>query len=231
MNVVRHKLASAAASVAVAATAVAIGAAVFAASTAYGGFLLAPGLRSGVMSFDDKDSEPTPNYYGFGGALSVGYSAGQKFDMALFGQYSPGKQKRPVANAEDASLFAYGGEIAARINDRVYFGVRGGTATYNLLAPPQENEINGKWTGPAFGFSIGAFASQDRDGMHAWQVTLDALHAIVSPVDEVAKFYEDDKRRITCFSLSLTFVFNRRADNVIENRLFKSFLESSFFKW
>ena len=192
---------------------------------------MATGVRAGVMSFDAKDEEPTPNYYGVGGALSVGYSAGQKLDMALFGQYSPGKKNRPIANDEDASFFAYGGELGVRFANSVYMGARGGTAAYNLLIPPTEHEIDGKWSGPAVGFSIGSYMNRDRDGASSWQATLDVLHAIISPADEVAESYGDEKRRITCFSFSVAYVFNKQADNVIENMLFKSFLESSFFKW
>lgn len=210
---------------------VAATASVFTPTPCLAGLLIAPGMRAGVMSFEDKDGEPTPNYYGIGGALSVGYSVGQKLDLALFGQYSPGKQKRPVVNEEDATLFAYGGEIGGRFSDRVYFAVRGGSATYNLLAPPRENEINGKWSGPAFGFSVGAYFVTDREGSSSWQATLDVLHAIITPSDPVADAYGDDSRRITCFSFSLTYVLNKQADTVIENLLFKGFLESAFFKW
>lgn len=199
--------------------------------SAQAGFLLAPGLRTGVMSFQDTDGEPTPNYYGFGGALSVGYSAGQKFDMTLFGHYAPGRQRRPVFNQEDASLFAYGAEVAGRFGERVYFGIRGGKASYNLLTPPRDYEINGKWTGPAFGFSIGPLFTQGRNSETSWQATLDVLHAIVSPVDDIANEYGGSKRRITCFSASLTWVLNKQASNVIENQLFKGFLDSAIFRW
>ena len=56
---------------------------------ALAGALVSPGVHWKSFSFRPLEQEPTPNYFGYGGSLRLGYSWAQVLDMALFGSYTP----------------------------------------------------------------------------------------------------------------------------------------------
>ena len=186
---------------------------------AQGGILLAPGVSWNNFVFEPVAHENTPNYYGYGGHLSLGYSVMQVLDFAAYGEYVPGQLNAAELGKEGARIYSYGGELAFRIGQALYIGGRGGSAGYSLIQRTYPEEVGGRWTGVGGGVSLGLIIPTSR--MNMWQATLDFGQMTVRPVETPT----DPARRISHISLKLAFVYNSlhisRLDNAIYNNLLK----------
>lgn len=201
---------------------VALGVMAFA-GPAHGGVYLAPGLKWAVFSLRPQAVEPTPNYYGYGGVFSIGYSIRQILDFGAFGQYAPGTRKEARPGKADATLLAYGGETALRLSQAVYVGLRGGVGKYRLDRTIDATEVAGTWAGHCGGFSIGALAKFSK--VSYLQTTFDVMHFVVASKSDP----DLGKRRIDAFGVSISYVFNGYTNYLIENTIFKDFLDSVMF--
>lgn len=193
------------------------------AAPASAGWLVAGGPRWATFATRPEKAEPTPNYFGYGAGLSLGYSFKQVMDFGAFGYYVPGQLGQAEVFKESAVFYAYGGELAFRIAETVYLGFRGGTAEYQLYGRELDEELGGEWVGPAGGFSIGALHKLKT--MHYLQTSFDVMHAVVENTDTE----ELGKRRIDSFSVSLTYVYNGKGSSRIENSVFGQFMNSFIF--
>lgn len=196
------------------------------AAPARAGWYLAPEARWGVFAARPEAGENTPNYYGYGGTLSFGYSPRQMVDIGAYGSYLPGALKHAEIGKDDATLVSYGGELGFRIADAVYLGFRGGPDKYRLNQPsddPERPELAGKWTGVCGGLSLGAVMRASKQFIV--QTTLDVMHHVVKQEDEP----ELGKRRFDEFSVGLTFMLNSHKAYLIENSIFKDYLDSIVF--
>jgi hypothetical protein len=194
----------------------------------YGGVLFNPGIKWSIFSFEPTGTEDTPNYQGVTGELKAGYSFRQVFDIAALGNYTAGNPGMVKLPEENANVTFYGGEIAARIYQTVYFGVRGGKASYQLLTRGMDdNEIRGKWEGPGFGFSLGAISPTERSKRTGMQFSFDFLQARVEEANPEGEAGEP--RTIDQFSISITYVYNGYHNAAIENSFFSNYLDSLIF--
>lgn len=194
------------------------------ATSARAGVYLAPSVKWASFAARSVEGESTPNYYGYGGALSLGYSLKQVVDLGAYGTYIPGKRKQAEFGADDATLVSYGGELAFRFGQTVYFGLRGGPSSYHLLARTDTSELGGLWTGSSAGFSIGAVAKLSKQSF--FQTTLDVMQHVLTADDEANGTGE---RRFDSFGISLTYMFNSFDSSAIEDTIFKDFLDSAVF--
>jgi hypothetical protein len=183
-------------------------------------------MKWSTFSFRPVDDEPTPNYAGVGAGLSLGYSARQILDIGLFANYLPGASDHSQMGKEEARLVVYGGELALRISNAVYIGLRGGTSDYRLVDSQSESDVHGTYKGAAGGISLGAL--QPIAKRHFFQTSLDVTSAVVENSGEVEEG-ETKKRRIDAISFSLTYVYNGHKSYLIESSLFNSFLDSVLF--
>ena len=198
------------------------------ASSAYAGVLIAPSVKWSIFAFEPEDTENTPNYEGITGELKAGYSFRQVFDLAGLVNYSAGNPGMFSIPAENANLVFYGGEIGARIYQAVYFAIRGGKSSYQLLKPgTHDSEIAGEWTGPGMGFSLGAISPLERNKRSSLQLSFDFLQTSVTKLHAAAG--EATARKIDQFSISATYVFNGYHNAAIENSFFSSYLNSFIF--
>lgn len=191
---------------------------------AHAGVYFAPAVRWASFAARAESGEATPNYYGYGGALSLGYSVKQRVDIGAYGAYIPGRRKHAEFGADDASLVSYGGELGFRIAESVYFGLRGGSSSYQLYTRTDAAELGGLWRGPSVGFSIGAVAKLTKQSY--FQTTLDVMQHILEADDETDG---PGKRRFDSFGISLTYLFNGYDTSMIEDSIFKDFLDSAIF--
>ncbi len=182
------------------------------------GVLLSPAARWQSIAFRPIDAETTPNYYGYGGSITAGYSFGQDFDLAGYFAYTPATREEAQFGKEDALLMSYGIELALRFNNSVYFALRGGEATYRLLGPALEGEVAGRWAGPVFGVSLGAI--QPFNKQNFLQASLDLAYATMARADADS----DADRKLDAFSVTLAYVFNAK-DNLFGG-VFRDFVNS-----
>lgn len=202
------------------------------ASIAEAGFLLSPSIRWGSFSAQAEDGEPTPNYFGYGGGLDVGYSFGQVFDIVGHYSFLPARLKSAKAGAQDASLTTYGGGLGLRIAESVYFGLRAGTTTYELHKALGTDELSGLWSGPSGGFSLGAVA---RVGKQSFiQTCFEVMHTVMQRdkaplLEDGTEVPDPGRRRFDAFGLSLAYVFNGAHSYKIENTIFNDFLDTLIF--
>lgn len=189
------------------------------------GFMVAPSVKWSVFSLEPEAEEKTPNYQGVAPALSFGYSFFQMLDLTAFAQYTPGNLNLVKIPGEAATLLYYGGEIAARIQKSVYFAVRGGGVSYQLLTKKLDYETEGVWEGPAGGLSLGAISMIDKNNY--LQVSLDFMHAVFQKVNR-EEDEENPKRRMDQFSISFTYVFNDYK-RTLTNNFFGNYLNSFIF--
>ncbi len=172
--------------------------------------------------------EATPNYYGYGAALSLGYSMKQVIDLGAYANYLPASRKDARIGAEQASFLTYGGEVALRVADSVYVSLRGGTATYRLIAPDPAltTELVGAWGGPFGGIGIGAVSRLGRQTM--LQTTIELMHTIVEPEDSV-RSGASGTRRLDSFGLSFGLMLSSDQRSSVEDTIFKDFLDTLNF--
>jgi hypothetical protein len=200
------------------------------ASEAKAGFLASPSAKWTTFSARPEGGEPTPNYFGFAAGLSLGYSVRQVFDLAFNAQFLPARLGNASFGANDSQMIFYGGELGLRIANAVYLGMRAGTAEYRLLYQQREEELPGRWSGPAGGVSLGAIHGASKD--HFFQTSLDFLHAVTTRQDSIAGggVQETGKRRFDAISISFAYVFNSYNNERIQNTIFKDFLDSISFQ-
>lgn len=198
------------------------------ASEALAGPYAYPAVGWAVLAPRPQAEEATPNYYGYGAALSLGYSVKQVLDLGAYASYLPASRKDARIGAEQASILTYGGELAVRIADSVYVSLRGGTATYRLIVPDPAltTELVGAWGGPAFGIAVGAVTRLGRQSM--LQTTIELMHTIVEPEDAV-RSGASGKRRLDSFGLSFGLMLSSDQRSSVEDTIFKDFLDTLIF--
>lgn len=170
-------------------------------SQALGGWLLSGGLGWSLFSLRPIEFEKTPNYYGVGPRLALGYSFEQKFDIAGYISYTPGHTARATFGQEQASFVFLGGQLGLRIADQVFIAILGGQATYHLLKFT-DYSVPGRWEGQASGGSIGSLVEIDKERF--WQVSLEYLLALLS----ASHGRERENRKVDQISFSITYTFN-----------------------
>jgi hypothetical protein len=197
-------------------------------NAAFAGVLFAPALKWSIFSFEPVAAEDTPNYQGMTGEVKGGYSFRQIFDIVGFVNYTAGNPGIFSVPADNANFVFYGGEIAARIAQSVYFALRGGTASYQLLKlGVHDREVPGEWTGPGFGFSLGGISAFGNSKRSSLQVSFDFLQAQVTELHAVSD--EGTTRKIDEFSICMTYVLNGYHNAAIEGSFFSSYLNSLIF--
>lgn len=195
----------------------------FSASVAEAGILVSTAIKWTSFSARPVSTEATPNYYGYGGELTLGYSVGQVFDIAGFGSYTPGQRKNPEFGVDDATLVTYGGVLGLRFASSVYLGIKGGTSAYSIQKVTDENDIDHRHEGLGGGISIGAISAASKQSF--FQTTFDLMHHVLKSTDDSSV-----TRRFDAVSISVAYVFNEQTSAMVKNKIFKSFLDSiSFF--
>ncbi len=194
-------------------------------AVAEAGWYIAPSLKWGTFAARPEGAEPTPNYYGYGGAFALGYSAKQVFDLGAYGQYLPGTRKEANPSQIDATLNSYGGELAFRIAESVYLGFHGGMSSYHLLRadPERTDELKGKWSGPSGGMAIGAVSKTGKNSF--FQTSVEFMQHVVANSDDSSL----GKRRFDSFALSVQYMFNSEKSYLVENSILGNFLDSMAF--
>lgn len=171
------------------------------------------GAQWRAHAFAPEASESTPNYYGIGPYLGLGWSLGSIVDLNLFTRYSPSQLENADVGKESAQIYSYGVEFGFRIARAFYLGFRGGMKSYELFAAELPEELEGRWQGPGGGFSIGGLV---RTGKRSFlQVTFDigSANLTYEKAEEGA-----GPRRMDWFGLTLSFCHigldRLRLDNV-----------------
>lgn len=196
--------------------------AIISAEPVFGGVLISPGVHSKAFSFRPNGDEATPNYFGYGGSLRLGYSVAQVLDLALFYSYTPGRTDSAWNPANGDALHRFGGiALGLRIAKSVFVEGRVGRLDYSLLTHSNPNEIGGHYTGLGAGGSVGGIIPVNAS--HFWQITLDA--DVGSKMHMLGETGEDT-RSIDAVSLSLAYVFNHFFNSNIDNSSVGAFLNS-----
>ncbi len=172
------------------------------------GMLVTAGMQWANFVFEPKVQEETPNYYGYGARTSAGYSLGQNLDLAVYGEYSPGRLNSASSSGSTAVLLDYGAEIGVRILQTMYLGARGGQWNYRLTRRTADEEVGGSWIGLGGAASFGMLVPVNKEVQ--WQASLDFGQALLKKhkfeVDDVDK----KARVISRASVTISFVYNTR---------------------
>jgi hypothetical protein len=193
---------------------------------AWAGWYVQPAVRWVSLTHRPEANEPTPNYYGYGTLLSGGYSAKQVFDLGIFGAYTPANYKNATFPSGNAELTNYGGEVALRLGESVYIGLRGGQGTYHLLSTATPDELPGKWSGPAGELAIGGVMKLTKNSF--CQVSLDFMHGVFKQTEPGAAEIEG-RRRFDGVAVTFSYVYNHYKSYLIDNTIFGNFLDSLMF--
>lgn len=186
------------------------------------GVLLSTSLSWSVFSVRPlEESHDSPNYYGLGPGVVVGYSLFQKFDLAAFADYTPGVRGEISPGKEELSLVRYGGLLAVRIEEKVYLGIKGGLGVYHLMTKKfDEFELPGMWQGPCGTIMIGAIHKADKENF--WQLTFEITHMIIDKIQLEKGELREGKRRLDEFRLTASYSFNGFFNHLIGKSLFRN---------
>ena len=176
--------------------------------------------------FEPNDHEDTPNYYGYGGRGSFGYSVAKVWDLTFFGQYTPARLGSASATDADATLTQYGFETGIRIYDALYLGGRGGFWDYRLRKRRLTDEVEGSWSGLGAQGVIGLILPVGKEA--AWQTTLDVGQAVLAKMNKSADEATIGKRTLGHISVTVSFVYNSLSLSSLEDSLLNSFVKSLF---
>lgn len=195
-------------------------------STLQAGVFLTLGPNWNNFVFEPEAKESTPNYFGYGGRISWGYSIGQVLDLGVYSQYAPGKLKVASALDGDAALLDYGGELGIRILNLLFIGGRGGVWRYQLYKKTMDDEISGKWMGLGGAASMGMIMPVTKRS--AWQVSLDVGQANMRKIDNTPEDFGTNFRKLSKVSITLAFVYNDDDSTSVTANLLNSFLNTFF---
>lgn len=187
---------------------------------AFAGVLLSIGPNWNNFVFEPEKDEKTPNYYGYGGRMSFGYSVARVWDLALYGHYSPGKLNAAAGTEEDARFYHMGFETGLRIAKAIYLGVRGGPALYRLVQQNEATEIPGQWTGTTGQVSLGILLPVNKAS--SWQASLDIGQTNLKPSDDAGS----KPRTLSQISLTLAFVYNGYESTAVDTAIFNNWLKN-----
>jgi hypothetical protein len=187
-------------------------------------FTLGPNWNNFV--FEASAKEDTPNYYGYGGRTSLGYSFGQIFDLALYGHYSPGRLDSASATDAHAVISDYGAETGLRILSVMYLGVRGGVWNYRLPKKTLDEEIEGTWSGTGGEATFGLLFPATKQA--SWQMTMDVGQGLLDKQKKTADELLLKPRKFSRVSVTISFVFNSYMSNSVDSALFNSFMKTFF---
>ncbi len=187
------------------------------------------GLRSAQFAAKPQSDEPTPNYYGFGLRLGAGYSVRQVFDMGLYGSGLSARRGSPGVSRPDATLVHGGAEFGLRIAKSLLISLYGGPSQYRLERPSDQLapgvEVTSALSGYGGGVGVGAIVPFSKEKF--LQVTLDfeQHHFQEKSQDNTIGL----KRVFESFGLTLSLTFNSYKSYLIDNTIFKDFLDSVNF--
>ncbi|MBF0441653.1 MAG: hypothetical protein HQK54_07085 [Oligoflexales bacterium] len=165
------------------------------------GLLAGIGGRWQNFSLRPRDTEATPNYYGYGVDVDLGYSFSHLFDISIYGDYVPAQRNTATLGKEMVQFREYGGKFGFRIGGNIYVALRGGVFVYRLLFRSNDQEQDGEWMGNGGALSIGAFQRRQRE--HFLHIAFDLGSANLSRYDEV----DEKKRIIDIVGVSLKYTF------------------------
>jgi hypothetical protein len=180
----------------------------FVESKSEAGMLVTAGMQWANFVFEPKAQEETPNYYGYGARTSAGYSLDQVLDVAIYGEYSPGRLNSASSSGSTALVTDYGAEIGVRILQTMYLGARGGQWNYQLTRRTADEEIGGSWTGVGGAASFGMLVPVNKEVQ--WQASLDFGQALIKKKNYEADDVEKKARVISRASVTVSFVYNSR---------------------
>lgn len=201
--------------------------------SAHAGWYASPSLAWASLASRPLASEATPNYYGYKVATSFGYSLSQVLDLGAFYSYLPAQLNAAKLGGRDILLTSYGGEMALRLGESVYIGLRGGLASYELRTRKHLDEVGGQWTGPAGGIALGAVKKLTKQSFI--QTSLELMHTITQrrkndDQDEALTGEEPRRRRFDSLAISVAYVFNQHDSNRPDFAIIRDFIDTlSFF--
>ena len=190
------------------------------------GVLVSLGGSWNNFVFEPQTQEDTPNYYGYGGRCTFGYSVAKAWDIAFFGQYTPARLESASAMDADATLTQYGIETGLRISDVLYIGGRGGFWDYRLRKRKLTEEVGGAWSGLGGQGAIGLLLPVSK--VAAWQATLDVGQATMYKTNKTAAEANLGNRSLSHISVTVSFVYNSLSLSSLEDSLLNSFVKSLF---
>jgi len=190
------------------------------------GLLVSPAAKWTSFAAQPNNTEATPNYYGYAGELTIGYSFGQVSDLTAYGTYVPGRRKLAKFAEDDVSLVSYGGGSALRLASSVYFGFKFGYSHYSPQKVSDENEIDIRYEGLGGGFAIGAISAMSKESFV--QTTFELMHHVLTSNHQSTEEF-GSTRRFDSISIAVAYVYNANSSNRIENKVFQSFLDSITF--
>lgn len=194
-----------------------------AASTVRAGLFLSTGIGAGPFSFQAKNGENTPNYWGPTAQVQAGYSFYQHFDATLFGQYTPGNYALVSIERENAELIFAGAQFAWRMPERVIFSLQLGQGIYHLVrASGAEGEVPGKWTGPGVGIGFGGIYKVNKT--HFLQITFQYMYMRAEAVKLEAGM-APEKRGVDQIGIFVTYVFNDFINHLTSGTLFNALFQ------
>jgi hypothetical protein len=185
------------------------------------GYLFTLGPNWNNFVFEAEQNEDTPNYYGFGGRVSWGFSVAQVADFALYAQYTPGRLSSATPPRTDAVVMDYGAEFGVRLLDVLYLGLRGGMWKYQLFKSYEEREIDGAWLGLGGSASLGMIMPVSK--RMAWQTSLDIGQAVLQRLQGAPDDAGTNYRKLSRVGVTLSLVYNDDDVSSVADSLLNSF--------
>lgn len=188
------------------------------------GLLFSASAHWSVFAFRPVvEQDSSPNYYGLGPGLVAGYSLFQAFDAAAFVDYTPGQRGAPNIQNETASLTHYGLQIAMRLEDKVYLGIKVGQGVYHLVRKDSiEDEVEGLWQGPSGGLMLGAIHKEDK--RNYWQLTLEFMHTTAGRIQQAKGSPVQHDRQLDSFKLSISYTYNDFVNHMMKRSILRNIL-------
>lgn len=186
------------------------------------GILLSGSAQWGIFAFRPIDErQNVPNYYGLGGGVVAGYSLFQAIDAAVFIDYIAGNRSRLHPSEQDASLVQYGGQLGLRLEDKLFFALKGGQGVYHLVAKDYIfEEVTGIWQGKAGAFVMGAIYKIDK--RRYWQLSLELMHVVLDKIQLIEGEIRPGKRKVDAFKVVVSYTFNSFVNHLSRGSFLKN---------
>ncbi|WP_132320326.1 hypothetical protein [Pseudobacteriovorax antillogorgiicola] len=167
----------------------------------YGGVLAGVGMHWRNLSFQPLEEEDTPNFFGYGLRLELGYSVWNHIDLKLLGCATPMNKGAAKLFDGDVIVVNYGAGLGFRFVDSVYIGAEYGALSYDTPSHHTHNQTVGTWKGNGMTLQLAGYWQTDRETY--FQVGVAASSVRVESASDEAGL----ERKVDTFMLNVTYLF------------------------
>lgn len=182
----------------------------------------APKVGYSIYSMNPEQDEKTPNYHGYFGQVSGGFSFLENLDLGLLINYTPGSYRKAELDSQHTGLLNYGACLNVRVQKTLSFSLLALKSHYEHISEHHPDALKGRWQGPGLGVGLGMLFEVSRSDFIQLEVSIQ--QSWLSAEDTDAGYSVPSKRRLSAFSVGVAYFIGNFQSFFTESKLFKGMI-------